>query len=168
MNFNKKYFLIGGMTLLLIIFSLIFFSNKKSIEKKEIISENNQEDVLPTIDSSVKVDFQLIKEGEAFLKVFNSPRNTNLIEFEISYSVKNNDIDEGGEDLVEQGVMGKCYKENDFWSCGQGESLFNRKIVFGTCSSGVCRYHNIVGQINLTLRFTGDYGQKIFNKKYDL
>lgn len=169
MNFKKKYFF-GGVIifLLLLIFSIIFLFNKKPAKKETPSSEKSQEEVLPTIESSVKVDFQSIKKGEAVLKVFNSPKKTDSIEFEISYFVKNNDVNEGDEGLIEQGVIGKCYQEKDFWSCGQGESSANRKIVFGTCSSGVCRYHNIVGQVNLTLKFTGSYGEKIFNKKYDL
>ncbi len=169
MNFKKKYFF-GGVIifLFLLIFLIIFLFNKKPAKKEVLISEKNQQDILPTVESSVKVDFQSIKKGEAVLKVFNSPKKTDSIEFEISYFVKNNDVNEGGDELVEQGVIGKCYQEDNFWSCGQGESSTNRKIVFGTCSSGVCRYHNIIGQVNLTLKFTGSYGEKIFNKKYDL
>ncbi len=163
----KKYLIFGGLIFVLLIISYFLISkNKKSKTNKSSIEPI--EKALPTIDSSTKVDLKLIKKGEALLIVTNEPKNTSAIDFELSYQVINNDVSEGGEGTVEQGAIGKCYNQEKEWQCGESNNGSGRKIILGTCSSGTCRYHNIVGPIRVLLRFTGDYGQKIFEKEYQL
>jgi len=48
------------------------------------------------------------------------------------------------------------------------ESEYLKKITLGTCSSGKCVYHEVVGKIKVSLKFTGSYGEKIFEKEYEL
>ncbi|MGB9882933.1 MAG: hypothetical protein ACPLRN_00225 [Microgenomates group bacterium] len=165
----KKYLpFIGGLVFVVLFF--IFFINQKnnSKNKKNIVNVSPTEQLIPTVDTSVKADFQLIKKGEAALKIINIPKNTLSIDFELSYLVKNNDVSEGDDGELEQGVIGKCYQFQEDWQCGEAKDGGSRKIVLGTCSSGVCRYHNIVSPIKVVLKFTGDYGQKIFQKEYKL
>ncbi|GIW64961.1 MAG: hypothetical protein KatS3mg092_0894 [Patescibacteria group bacterium] len=164
----KKYLIFGGLIFVLLIISyFLIIKNTKSKTNNDSYVVPTQE-VLPTVDSSTKVDLKLIKKGEALLTVTNEPKNTSTIDFELSYQVVNNDVSEGGEGTVEQGVIGKCYKQEKEWQCGESNNGGSRKIILGTCSSGTCRYHNIVGSIKILLRFTGDYGQKIFEKEYQL
>lgn len=165
MKIDKKYLFFGFLMIIFLIFGLLFvFKNKKPSTNK--INIEPTQEIIPTVSSSVKVDFKIIKKGEALLTVFNEPKNTSSIDFEISYQVINNDVSEGGEGTVTQGAIGKCYKISNQWQCGESNNGMERKIILGTCSSGTCRYHNIVGQIKLVLKFTGDYGQKIFEKEY--
>jgi hypothetical protein len=65
-------------------------------------------------------------------------------------------------------VIGKCFKTERFWQCGEEDAYGGRKIVLGTCSSGTCRYHNILGPIKLNLKFTGSYGEKIYEKEFKI
>lgn len=168
MKINYKNYLIIGILLffLLVISYFLFIKNKNS--KESIKNIEPTEIVIPTIDSSVKVDLKLIKKGEISLTIMNEPKKTDLIEFELVYQVLNNDISEGEEGLIEQGALGKCYKIRNYWQCGESDNYGGKKIILGTCSSGVCRYHNIVGKIKIILKFQGDYGQKIFEKDYQL
>ena len=158
--------MISGLLAVLLIVGYIIFS-RGSANKQQSSDVEPTEEILPTVDSSVKVDFESIKKGEALLTVKNAPSGTNQIEFELSYMVINADSEEGGSGTVSQGAIGKCTKSNNVWECGE-PSASGRKIVLGTCSSGVCRYHNIEGDVNVLLKFTGNYGQKIYEKEFEL
>ncbi len=166
----KKYLPYIGVLALLVFFLVIFFNSKKTNNQNKInvVNISSTDELIPTVDSSVKVEFRLIKKGEGMLIINNSPKNTSSIDFELTYLVKNNNTNEGEEGEVEQGVIGKCYQNKDDWICGEAKEGGGRKIVLGTCSSGVCFYHNIVSPIKVVLKFTGDYGQKIFQKEYQL
>ena len=82
------------------------------------------------------------------LKVGNIPKNTQSIDYELSYQTAQQGL---------QGVIGTVTSEKD---------NFEKKLTLGTCSSGTCVYHQVVGKIKLTLKFTGEYGEKIFEKEY--
>ncbi|MCS6956497.1 MAG: hypothetical protein NZM02_01460 [Patescibacteria group bacterium] len=164
----KKYLVFIFILIFLLIFIYLFLINKEKKDTKTTDIKPSLE-VLPTIDSSVKIDFKSIKKGEAILTISNEPKSTKLIEFELIYKVKNNDLSEGAEEeMIEQGVIGKCYKSDNFWQCGEDNGSGGKKIVLGTCSSGTCRYHNVVGKLKLVLKFSGSYGQKIFENEYQL
>ncbi|GAB4219076.1 MAG: hypothetical protein Fur009_3390 [Candidatus Microgenomates bacterium] len=167
MKIDKKYLIFGFLIIIFLVLGLFFVFKNKKPSTDQVNIEPTQE-VIPTVSSSVKVDFKLIKKGEATLIITNEPKNTSSIDFELSYQVVNNDVTEGGEGTVTQGAIGKCYKISDQWQCGESNNGMGRRIILGTCSSGTCRYHNIVGSVQVTLKFSDDYGQKIFNKEYEL
>lgn len=151
--------------LIFFIFYIFFLKNKN--KKSSFKNFSNSEEIIPTVDSSVKIELKKLKKGEIILTILNEPKNTDSIEFELTYNTFNNDIEEG-KGIVEQGVIGKCYKFSDYWQCGESNEAGGKKIVLGTCSSGVCRYHNVVGKLKLLLRFSGNYGIRIFEKDYEL
>jgi len=163
---RKKMMIVGGALLVL----FVFFGYRFFAGQKPKVRTNEQEApsdmVFPTVDSSVKVDLISTKKGEAVLSVNNAPSGTESIEFEMSYLVINEDTGDGGG-TVSQGAIGKCYEAKDIWECGE-PSASGRKIILGTCSSGVCRYHNISGPIRISLKFSGSYGNKMFTKEYEL
>lgn len=166
MKLNKKQYIGGAIVLIILVIGVFIYSRKQA--NNNVVTNNSPTDqILPTIDSSVKVDLISSKKGEAVLSINNAPDGTKSIEFELSYLVINADTSEGGSGTVSQGAIGKCYESNNVWECGEPSGT-GRKIVLGTCSSGVCRYHNITGPITVSLKFTGDYGEKIFTKNYQL
>ena len=167
MKLNRKQIMIlGGIFLLLV----SFFGYKYLIGRKPAVNNNEQtnpsDNIFPTVDSSVKVNLKSIRKGEAVLSVNDAPNGTKSIEFEMSYLVINEDTGDGGGS-VSQGAIGKCYEVKSVWECGE-PSPTGRKIILGTCSSGVCRYHNISGPIKISLKFSGSYGDKMFTKEYEL
>ncbi len=166
MLLKKNIFFLFIILLLLFILYILFFNNKKELKKNDKVEQ--KELIIPTVDNNVKVSLEKIRNGEIKIIVYNASLNTENIDFEISYLVKNTDLEEGNEnEMISQGVLGKCYLEKDKWYCGTGLGT-DKKIVLGTCSSGVCRYHNIVGPIKLNLKFSGSYGIRIFEKDYQL
>jgi len=164
---EKKNLVIAFLLLVLVVIIGFVFLNKKPTKKTSPTVAVPTEELIPTVDSSVKVEFKPLKKGEVILKVSNEPKNTKQIDFELNYQVVNTDVAEGGEGTVEQGAIGKCYQIESFWQCGE-ESATGRKIILGTCSSGTCRYHNIVGPIKVVLKFSGSYGEKIFEKEFTI
>lgn len=164
---RKKMMILGGIFLVLLIFTgyWLFVGRKTSTSKtnEQLIQSDN---IFPTVDSSVRVDLKSTKKGEAVLSINNAPKETKSIEFEMSYLVINQDTGDGGG-TVSQGAIGKCDESNGVWECGEPAET-GRKIILGTCSSGVCRYHNISGPIKVSLKFSGSYGDKSFTKEYTL
>lgn len=168
---SKNKIIIVSLLIFLILFISLFFLTKG--KKQQTKDDNNNQGyetqkLIPTVDSSVQVELKSLKKGEVVLKINNPPKNTETVDFELSYLVENSDLqNEGGQGLVSQGVIGSCYLINKEYQCGE-ESFQGRKIILGTCSSGVCRYHNIKSPIKVTLKFNGLYGEKIFEKEFDL
>lgn len=167
MKLDRKQIIILSSVLLLL---ASFFGYKYLIGQKPVVDNNEQivqsDIIFPTVDSSVKVELKSTKKGEVVLSVNDAPSGTKAIEFEMSYLVINEDTGDGGGS-VSQGAIGKCYEVKNAWECGEPSSS-GRKIILGTCSSGVCRYHNISGPIKISLKFSGSYGNKMFTKEYTL
>ena len=109
--------------------------------------------VIPTIDSNVSVDLVSSSAGrEVVLQIKSIPSGTDTIDYELSYQTKQQGL---------QGVIGTVELKKN-------ESEVDKTLTLGTCSSGTCIYHQVLGKIRLNLRFTGDYGDKVFEKEYEL
>lgn len=161
---KKKMMLIGGIVFLVLLLGAYFmFAGKKTQQSSsnEAIPTNT---VIPTIDDSVLVDLRRGNiKGEAILSIKNAPAGTTAIEFQFSYNAQV----PGEPNAALQGAVGNCTETQGVWECGE-DSPTGRKIVFGTCSSGVCRYHNIIGKIKVSLLFKGSYGEKIYEKEFEI
>lgn len=166
---KQKKFILATALATLVIFSLIlvkFFVKQERQPSKILPEEEVLEKPIPTVDSAVIVDLKPITKGEISLILKDVPDRTKTIEFELSYESENKDTGEG-KSTVLQGAIGKCFEIKDKWECGE-PTPNGRKIVLGTCSSGACRYHNIVGPIKVYLRFSGSYGEKIYEEEVNL
>lgn len=169
MKKNTKL-IIGVVVTLVLITSVVVLAmngkNSNTTKKTGDVLEN--EPTVAPVDSSVVVDFkEANKAGEVLLTVKNAPGGTKDIEFELSYDAESAASEESAGGTTQQGAIGKCEKNGDTWECGE-PSADGRKIVLGTCSSGVCRYHKIKSQIDVRLMFNGNYGQRSFEKKYSI
>jgi len=138
---------------ILIIGGVLIGSNKG----KQQISEEEEllptEVVIPTVDKSVAIDLVSSSLGrEVVLQIKNIPAGTETVEYELSYQTKQQGL---------QGVIGTVELKSD-------QSEVDKRLTLGTCSSGTCIYHQVVGKVRLNLRFTGDYGDKVFEKEYQL
>lgn len=148
----KKYAIVAGVVVLLLVIGLFAFKGKSS-QKVEDDDQVPVEDIVPTVDASVKVSLvaEDAQKKEVVLKASALPANTSAVEYELSYLTASQGL---------QGVIGTVTLE--------GDSQFEKKLTLGTCSSGTCVYHQVVGKIKLTLKFNGDYGAKLFEKEYQL
>ncbi len=152
---QKQLMAIGAVAVVLvIIISAVVLSGKKNAAKQSASGSSIQnEEVIPTVDSSVQVDLKALPgKKEVVLSVKNMPSGTKTLEYELSYEARN------------QGPQGVITQPIDV----SNETSYEKKITLGTCSSGTCVYHDVVGSIKLSLKFTGTYGQRIFVKDYDL
>ena len=114
--------------------------------------QQSASDVIPTVGASTTVDLKPVQSNkEVVLTVNGIPQNTSSVDYELSYQTKA----EGT-----QGVIGTITTfAND---------TFDKQITLGTCSSGKCVYHEVVGAIHVTIKFTGDYGEKVLEKDFTL
>jgi hypothetical protein len=150
MKLNKKFY-IGGLVVLIILVVGVFLFSRKQVNKQTTGDTSPTDQILPTVDSSVTVSLtSQTGNKELLLKVSNLPSGTQSVDYELSYQTAQQGL---------QGVIGTVTNEGN---------SFEKKLTLGTCSSGTCVYHQVVGKIKLTLKFTGDYGEKIFEKEYEL
>ncbi|MBI4973889.1 hypothetical protein HZC27_04740 [Candidatus Roizmanbacteria bacterium] len=154
---SKKTLLIGGAVVLIIGAASYYFFMPKNGQNENALKTNNVlnqgENVAPTVDASVKVQLTSgVGKKDAELKVEEVPPGTQTVEYELSYQEKQKGL---------QGVLGTV-------TLGENQKEFNKQITLGTCSSGRCVYHEVVGKVKATLKFSGSYGDKIFEKEYEM
>lgn len=148
---SKQRALAGALIVLLIgIGVFLLFRNVRSQDETsdETVFEEPTE-VIPTVDPSVQVRIEGSKE--ATLNITGIPAGTTDIEYELSYNTSTGSI---------EGLFGTIEVD--------GESTVEEEITFGTCSSGVCRYHEITGEVHGVLKFSGDYGDRLLEKDFTL
>ena len=133
---NKKVMIIGGIVVaLLVIVGFAFIAGQKKNAQKTTTPESLQnEEVVPTVDASVKVDLQAkLGKKEVTLSVQEVPPETTSVEYELSYDARG------------QGPQGSIGTIN----LSNGENSFERTITLGTCSSGTCVYHDVTGGVRI-------------------
>jgi hypothetical protein len=154
---SKKAILAGGIALLVLGASSYYFLVPKNNRNENATRTNNVlnqgENIAPTVDSTVKVQLiSGVEKKDAELKVEEVPLGTQTVEYMLSYQEKQKGL---------QGVLGTI-------TLGDSEKEFNKQITLGTCSSGRCVYHEVVGKVKATLKFSGSYGDRIFEKEYEM
>jgi hypothetical protein len=118
----------------------------EQVQKKEEVG------AIPTVDASTTVSLTPLQgKKEIVLKSSGVPNGTTSVDYELSYDTKAQG---------KQGVIGTVMDVNG--------STFEKQMTLGTCSSGRCVYHEVVGPIQVTLKFTGDYGEKVLSKEFTL
>lgn len=148
---QRKYLMISLIVLVLLITSYLVFGKNK-VSQQQITEIEPTEEILPTVDSSVKVSLKgLNNNREVLLEITNIPNGTESVDYELSYQTASQGL---------QGIIGSVSMEE--------KAGIEKKLTLGTCSSGTCVYHQVVGKIKLTLKFSGNYGDKIFEKEYEL
>lgn len=153
MNVNsipKQYSIVGGVIIILIIAAVGFMMQNKAAsqhtnEKESIFEEPVKE--IPPVDASVTATLKGKTEG--VITISGIPEGTDMIEYELIY-----DTDKGPE-----GAIGTMKVKG---------STAEEKVTFGTCSSGVCRYHIITGTIQATFKFSGDYGEQLLKTEFEV
>lgn len=157
MNTQQKQMLFVGIVLaILVVIGFVFTqSNKDSHTQKKAESTLPTSQTIPTVDASVNVSLTAdAKKQNAILSVTEAPEGTTDIYYEFSYDAL---VD--GE-TVSRGVVGNLEVGIDRSSEGS--------ITIGTCSSGTCKYDKGVESVHLLLRFSGSYGEKGFEKDFEL
>lgn len=154
---NNNAFLIGGIIAVIIIavVSFMMVRGNKQVNKVQTQQLQPTEEVIPTVDSSVKVEITAQPDNRKFdLTVSGIPRGTTSLEYEISY-----ETDEGGI----QGFNSPVDIEAD-------QDTYEKKgFLLGTCSTGgKCSYHTVAGPLKVTIKFTGSYGEKLFEDEFEL
>lgn len=154
MEKNKMY-MVGGVVFFIIVFVIGFMVMNNS--KKEVAKETTKEvlpesEIIPTIDSSVKVDLKAENNNhEVVLTIDGIPTGTTDIEYELSYLAKK---------TLPKGAMGTVEVK--------ASNSIEKKITLGTCSSGTCVYDEDVESVEVSLRFNSESGSKSFKKEFAL
>jgi hypothetical protein len=153
LNYKKNVMIAGAVTLVIII-GVIMLMGRNAQTSKQSSTSQEQSDIQnePTIapvSSSVKVSLTPVKAGkEVKIMVANPPSGTEKMEYELSYDSSNRGS---------QGAIGEL----------KGSS-HDATVTLGTCSSGTCIYDSVTGPLKLSIKFSGSYGEQIFEKDYDL
>jgi hypothetical protein len=161
-DMNKVYMIGGGVAVLVIIFLVVGLLMTKGKSAPQAITtggtaktaeEQDQEKVVPTVDASVVVNLKPTNgKKEITLTVQAIPTGTETIDYELSYETESQGL---------QGVMGTA-------TLTSKDKELQKQLTLGTCSSGKCVYHQVVGDIKVSLKFNGSYGEKMFEKNFSL
>lgn len=152
---NNKIIPIGIIIILVGIIAFGIYKLNAKTPLKPVVVNNvaDEETIAPTIDTATQVEFtSLSGKREVLVKINGIPTSTETIDYELSYEEKEKGL---------QGVIGTI-------QITKSEKSVEKQITLGTCSSGRCVYHTVVGKIKVTLRFVGSYGSRIFEKEYDI
>lgn len=152
MNTQTKYYIIGAVVIIIVLVGGFTFMRRNSVpqadsQEKESVFEEPAEDI-PAVDSSVIATIK--GKTDAVITIENIPEGTDAIEYELSYNTAAGSI---------EGVFGTIEVTGD---------TAEEEITFGTCSSGVCRYHTIEGAVNGTFIFSGSYGEQMLEQEFEL
>ena len=147
----KQYVVVGVVIIILVAGAISFMvkgtaSSKEKGEKESVFEELAPN--IPPVDSSVKASLK--GKTESVITIKGVPDGTDMIEYELSYSTKEGSI---------EGVFGTIEVDGD---------EAKEEVTFGTCSSGVCRYHNIDGPVSGVFKFSGDYGDQILEIEFEV
>lgn len=163
MEKNKKTLIVGGIILAVLVIGILFFNFSKNESKQSAESVLENEPTIAPVDKSVIVDLTAAKKrGEIVISVKNAPAGTNIAEMELTYNRERRPEDETVEEVIPDGLLASCEFKSGSRNCTK------EGITLGTCSSGVCRYHTVVGKVKLSIIFNGTYGDRIFEKEYKL
>lgn len=128
---KNQYIIVGGVILVLIaVIGFMMYkggTSEQSADKDTVFQEPAE--VIPTVDSSVKAS--ITGNTDAVIEITGIPEGTDEIEYELSYNTDSGSI---------EGVFGSIDVKS-------GSDSVEEEIKFGTCSSGVCRYHDINGKV---------------------
>ncbi len=153
-NFDqKKLLIVAGVIVVVLLLGGVFLANRKSSNSNQSTSSIKNEAVIPTVDSSVQVSLTAQKGNkEVKLSVTGIPNGTQSLEYELSYETSN------------RGTQGIITQPIDI----NGQSSWDKVLTLGTCSSGTCVYDLVTSPISISLKFTGSYGQRVFEKQFPL
>ncbi|MFO0703334.1 MAG: hypothetical protein U0525_01255 [Patescibacteria group bacterium] len=162
MDSKTKKILIITLPILTIVIGLVvgyFVLNKQSAssqaENPEFIESQDDQEAIPTVTNDVKVSLEsIVPKKEIMLKVAGVPQGTKSIEYELTYSTK---------DQESQGVFSTAKPEKGSTDFG---GVFERKITLGTCSKNVCKYHDITSDIKVSLKFEGSFGARMYQGSF--
>jgi len=144
------YGVIGALILLGV--GIGIFISRQEPKKIDQVQKKEEVDAIPTVDSSTVVTLKSLQGNkEILLEGKGVPSGTSSIDYELSYDTQGQG---------KQGVIGTI---SDITG-----NTFEKQMTLGTCSSGRCVYHEVIGSIQVTLKFTGDYGERILVKEFSL
>lgn len=154
MNTDRKPMFVALAVIVgVVILGGVYMMSRRSTAIPQTTAITPTSDIIPTVDSSVKVTLAPAEAGkEVVLSVSGVPKTTASIDYELSYNTAAQGL---------QGVIGTL-------TVKPGETTAKKQLTLGTCSSGTCVYHKVEGPVQLTLKFSGEYGQKIYEKEHEL
>lgn len=154
---KKTIYIIGGVitAILIAVTVFILMRGKKAETQTDTMKPPTQEEIIPTVDSSVKVEIIPHLEKKRFdLSVKGIPKDTTALEYELTYQTAKGGLP-GYSSAIDIKSGQDSYEKKDF--------------LLGTCSTGgACTYDEVVGPLKVTIKFTGSYGDKLFEKDFEL
>lgn len=145
---NTTVLVIVGLVLIgLIGGGYYFIFGNKTAKQPVKVAPQIEEEAIPISADDIGLKFTLRDDSKAAKFSISNPKGIKAIEYQISYT-KNVDGEE-----VPEGLIGEVeVNPND-------EIIETNYREFGTCSSGKCRYDNVISPVTLTLKITKEDGK---------
>jgi len=144
--------IVAGVVVVVVIVGLYIALRSTNTTKEVPTQQQTPSDTIPTVDASTTVELKPVAGNkEIILTARGVPQGTSAVDYELSYETKAQGT---------QGVIGTVTTI--------ANNTFEKQMTLGTCSSGKCVYHEVIGSIHVTLKFSGSYGEKILEKEFSL
>ncbi len=152
---NKKNIVIlAAIGFILLVVGVVVIRSRSVATSRQTTEATapSPEMVIPTVGNDTIVTLTSTNARRAVVvDIEGIPSGTQTIDYSISYQTKQQGL---------QGIIGTI-------TLTGGETSHQLKRDLGTCSSGTCIYHEVVGKVTLELKFTGSYGDKLYDKEFD-
>lgn len=143
------------LVLVLIVGFFLFSRQGSSTEQPEKKLSTPTEAPIPTVGPEVQVTVEKGKGKSEFdLSIEGIPQGTESFEYVITYETTDGGL---------PGISSSIELE-------PGESSYTKEgILLGTCSTGgACVYHELVGPLQIAIKFIGPYGAQLFEGAFEL
>jgi hypothetical protein len=153
---KKTGIIIAIVVVLLIVVGVVVAKVAFSPKKQAVVTEEEQVETVPEVDSSVVVEAMKskTKDNTVILRVKGMDGKMAKVAYELTYE---------SEGLIKGVNSGSKPIEVD------GEDGFEREVYLGTCSKNVCKPDPGVTKVSVVLEFTDTAGKKSqFSKEFEL
>ena len=145
---HKKILAAVAVFLILAVSGGVFLLSKQNSSSSRTSGDVIEDSELPSLSpEDIGMEVTVRSDGRAIMFELTKARNIELVEYTIEYE---KEID--GE-TVPEGIFGEMKIGED----GITKTDFRE---FGTCSSGKCRYDNVVSDIKIVLKVTKKDGKE--------
>lgn len=133
---------------LLLVFILFFLLTLSSPAEAKLLpqSKSVKSKLLPAVAKSFSVSARLRADRKALFVTFSNPQKVKNIAFTLTYQTNGKEEGAGGSVPI------------------NSPSVVTRELLFGTCSSGVCRYHSNMSNMRLQVSYESLAGKRYIKR----
>ncbi len=154
MKQNKMLLIVGVVVLLVAVAGGAFFlmnTGNSNDGGEEAGLEQNIRTLQP---EDIGLELALSEDRREVSMTITKLEGIESVEYEASYDAEEEDPESGETAILSQGAT-----SGEPIMVEEGQTEIQRDITLGTCSSGTCRYHNVVSDLKFVIKVNFENGE---------